>query len=315
MKKIFLLLLIMSQVFASTKLDNFFMSNHAQKLCEQAQRVNGARIYRQLRAIYTNQAEIVFLYRMPNNYLLKLINLNSNTTRELEADEEIIDVIIQDQTLYALGMKSIYEFDLLNLVLLKRYKIHNAQITKYQRPYQFTLKNNLFYIAFGELGIKVFDKAQNQVSSIYKPVLDNKPGHISLVSGVTVLGDDLVSAYDNLTLGNNRGDRAFEGVVLKNLITGTEKQLRINQRAEAYHLPYMVRDGEDLYVNNLELYFAQDLERMWSRRGALKPDFRHYSFRPGHLIGKALIHDKVMYGCFRDRGDYKVMHAGIHQLK
>lgn len=313
------ILLILISLFiitldAHAGLSAFFQTQKANEMCEAAAMQQGGRSYRFLRAIYEVGNEVAYLYKKRNVFQIKLINKINHSQRELSFDQAVYDIQSNANSLFVLNKYSVIEYDINSLSFLNQYTIHQGMTSKYIRPYQFVMNNNLFYVAYGELGVKIFDTQSNTVIDTYKPNVANINGHRSLISGVQVMGDDLIIALDNVTLGPGSSERAFEGLAIKNLKTNKEKILKINQRMEAYHLPYLFKDSGKLYVNNLELYFTQTTRNLWRRRGALKPERRHYRFDPGYLVGRALIKDNQLYGCFRLRDDFHTLVSGAHSL-
>lgn len=315
MKTLLIILSIILITFdANANLNQYFNSQIAHDVCKEAAMQQGGRSYRFLRAIYHENDEVIYFFKKSNTYLLKLVNIQNNMVRKLSFDEAIYDIILAQNSLFILTKYRIDEYELSTLDFKNQFKIYNGNTSKYIRPYQFTLKDNLFYIAYGELGVKVYDRQTNSIINTIKPIVPNSNGHRSLVSGVQFVGNDLVMSLDNVTLGPGPNERAFEGLVLKNLVTDKEKHLKINQNMEAYHLPYLFKDKDKIYVNNLELYFTQTISNLWRRRGALKPERRHYYFGPGFLLGRALIKNDVLYGCFRQRDNFHQIKSGAHSL-
>lgn len=315
LKNIALSILLLFSFQAKADLNSYFDSPKAQNICQDSIIVQGSRSFVKLKAIYEISDEVGYLIKERNYFQLKLVNTKNSTERNLNIDQPVRDVLYENNFIYLLTDGEVYQYDLKSLDLINHYIIHYGASARYTRAYQLAKKDERFYIAYGELGVKVFDIQSLELIDLYKPILPNTGGHRSLISGVQVIGNDLVMGLDNTTLGPGSGDRAFEGLALKNLSNGKEKNLKINQRMEAYHLPYIFYDAGTIYVNNLQLYFAQSLDKLWKRRGALKPERRHFRFDPGYLIGRALIKNKQMHGCFRSRDSFNSILSGSHSLR
>ncbi|MFK8137183.1 MAG: hypothetical protein AB8E15_02375 [Bdellovibrionales bacterium] len=171
-------------------------------------------------------------------------------------------------------------------------------VGKYNFASGLAVKNSLAYIAHGELGISVVDL------NLMKPILmienDFNPGttHRSLISDVEIAGNKLIAGVDNITYNFSDETRAFEGLAQFHLSNLSLSSLhRVNQKKEAYHLPKLYVDGQNLIVHNMFLLFVHPLKRLKSEK-LLQPVKRIYTYKFGKPVGRPFIQSGKLSACF-----------------
>ena len=106
--------------------------------------------------------------------------------------------------------------------------------------------------------------------------------------------------FDNITYDFGDKTRAFEGMVLADQKTlKTQKIIWLNQKREALHEPSLERDGDVLYSQNLHIIFNYRIDKIEKLR-SLNPNRRLYNFNRRALIGKPMVENKTITGCFRE---------------
>lgn len=173
--------------------------------------------------------------------------------------------------------------------------------------------SGVYYIAHGKLGVIPFDTASmTHLPAIESNIVQRDERMISMVTGIAGVKNKLYLAYDDLTL--SRRSKAFEGILIFDLDTMRKiKTVSVKQALEAYYLPSLTIDGDELIVSNFNLNFRHNLKKLMRAR-YMKPIKRIWKYTKGDLIGKGLIKDLNIYGCFKNKKT-KTIHAGWMSLK
>ena len=169
---------------------------------------------------------------------------------------------------------------------------------KNARPYGVYKFENVYYIAHGKFGIVPFDADQMKHLPAIKPVVPQPAAHLeSIVTDIVGVGARAYFAFDNHNLDPET--RGFEGIMAYDLAGKKELfTVPVKQSLEAYHMPNLSIDGDELIVTNYNLNFRHKLKDL-DRAKFMTPLKRIWKYPFGNLIGRGFVKDKKLFGCFK----------------
>ncbi len=213
-----------------------------------------------------------------------------------------LDTIEDNGYIYTLYSNQIIVKDANNLNVVMKMKTTKNPITnKHQAASEIHIEGNNIYIAHGSLHLVIMDKKSGLTINQVKYDIQKKKSHISRLTGLEVHNNKIYMMYDNVTYDFGDQTRAFEGMLIVDKTSLKPiKQIWIKQSQEALHEPTLNRDGNTLYSQNLHLIFNYNIDKL-ERLRTLRPNRRLYNFDNLKLIGKPIVKDRKISGCFKKR--------------
>ncbi|OUR95487.1 hypothetical protein A9Q84_16775 [Halobacteriovorax marinus] len=291
MKALVLILLTFSQYSIA--------ATYLEKLCKDAIITIDGRSSQNLIKLYEGSSTFIFgKTRKNGNFITKLDNDEIKTLDQL--DLKIHDLKESGDKLYALSNNSILVLDKLSLNELTIFKTSKDNISlKHQRASEIEIIQDKIFIAHGSLGLIVLNKKTGEMVDHNEYSLPHKKGHISRATGLAIWEDKILLAYDNVTYNYGSKKRAFEGLLVADLITLEKiKTTSINTRREALHEPSLDFVDGKLFSQNLHLIFEYDLNKLLKAK-YFWPMKRRWFFDGHEIIGKPLLSNGKIRSCFK----------------
>ena len=290
--KLILSLLILSSALA----------NHFDLLCEKSLRYqNGQTVSDKIELFKGNENNYAIGKKQGTGYFLDITNKSNELT--FSSSEKMLpkDLKEYEGKIYILFADRIQVRDSINYNLLHEFATLKSPIAnKYQAAWEIEILDDKIYMAHGSEHLVILNRATGKIIDKKKFDVQKKPSHRSILSGIEVYQNKIYMMFDNITYDFGDKTRAFEGMVLADQKTlKTQKIIWLNQKREALHEPSLERDGDVLYSQNLHIIFNYRIDKIEKLR-SLNPNRRLYNFNRRALIGKPMVENKTITGCFRE---------------
>lgn len=318
MRKLILLTFISISFNAfANNLENSFESTELNKICQRSAQFTPTGSVNKLKMILADEKFIYFGFRDNKNNNGEVVFKNRSNSSEIsyklegnihnlqQNDSEVL--ILTDTELFVINKQDH------SLIFKTKTLPNNLRSSKNARPYGVYKYNQIYYIAHGKHGIVPFDSETMKHLPAILPIVPQPNSQLtSIVTDIVGIGEQVYVAMDNLNLDPNL--RGFEGLIIYNLTTNKiENTIPVNQRLEAYHMPNLSLDNEEIIVTNYNLNFRHKLSSL-TRAKYMTPLRRIWRYPLGQLIGRGFIQDKKIYGCFKNY-DKKELSAGWMSLE
>lgn len=318
MRNVFFIILAftMASTYASN-MENLFESNEMEKFCQKAAQFTPSGSVNKLKAITADDKFLYFAFRGAGNNNGEVIfkNKQDHSEKLFKLEGQIHNIQLSEGEVLITTDTELFVIDKEDHSL--KFKTNTLpsgmRSLKNARPYGVYKFNNIYYIAHGKHGVVPFDSlSMKHLPAILPTVPQPNTQLTSIVTDIVGVEEHAYLAFDNLNLDPKL--RGFEGVMIFNLITGkVEHTIPVNQQIEAYHMPNLTIDNEELIVTNLGLNFRHKLNSL-TRSKFMDPLKRIWKYPLGSLIGRGFIQDKKIYGCFKDH-QKKVISSGWMSLE
>lgn len=303
MKYLMLFLFVTNfNTFASYELDQFFKGPKGSDICQDARDVNGNMMKTYLQFIKADNKEVYFVFYRNRTSVVSINDLNTSNEYLMSFEQEkVVDILIeQDRILFLTPTKFVVvdrqsRNKIFESATLPSYLSYgrNALATGVKRV------GDRLYVSHGIHGVTRYDAHNLGYLGLVKPkVTQPQPFHISAVTGLEIHNNILYMAMDDVTLVTD--SKAFEGLVLYDLKSKSfVREIPVNQRREAYYKPRLYIEGDELFVTNLNLIFRHRINQVYTDR-YMNPYYRIWKYPNGELVGRSLILNEKVYGCFHD---------------
>lgn len=246
-------------------------------------------------AVFTNDQYLAvsLTTQMKSLGHVRLFSLdNPNDILDLPAKNRIVDLKIENETLYILTQTTFEAWDLKQKKALFAYASHpqvNSHSSWRQVASGFVVKNNFAFITHGVLGLSVIDLSTGQFVQVLPPPTVSSLQDIALVDAKTAL-----IAVDNDDEGQFRGLYQYDLTTLT--IT---KKIKIDNA-----LPSAIRvlDNNRLMMIYFNAVWKFDLNQVLKSSSEPSPQRRAWKFPNLFLVdmvGKVAFDDKNLYACFK----------------
>lgn len=284
-------------------LTDFFNSDKAHGLCELGRQYNPqTQMYKTyLKMVRSDDSTSAFVYKDRSTSLVKLVDLATYRVQELNLNNVVKDIVFKNDKIYILTTNE--------LILIERhsgYELNRVRTLPTQLSYGkdrvalgLTLTNDSLFIAHGIYGVVELDAKTLKSKRIINPsVPQPNDAHVSMVTDVVYKEGKIYFTLDNVTMGPGRDERAFEGLVIYDVVKNKMvKTIPVNQKQEAYHMSTLTMLSNELVISNLHLNFRHKISKLMKSR-YMKPDQRIWKYPLGTLIGHPYITEGSIYGCF-----------------
>ena len=297
--------LFISAVFSAScfanSLETIFESTDMKQSCQRAAQFTNTGSVNFLEVINADDDSIYLALRDGNNGEFLIIDRATHSIESYKTEGKIQNIKIQDKEILVTTDFELYVFNQSDHSLkfkTRSLPIHSNSV-KNARPYGVYKYKNIYYMAHGKFGIVPFDSVKMKHLPAIMPIVPQPASHLeSIVTDIAGVGEKAYLVFDNYTLDQNF--RGFEGLMVYNLETKAEEfTVPVKQTMEAYHMPNVSIDGDELIVSNYNLNFRHTLKSL-PRAKYMKPLRRIWKYPHGNLIGRGYIKDKKIYGCFKD---------------
>lgn len=313
----FLLVILLGSLssFSSiaSNLESIFESEAMNLVCQKTARFTSRGSLEMLKVVNADEKFIYFALRGANNGELLIVNQADMSQKSIKFENKIQNIQIVNEEILLLTTNELFVINKNDhsLILKTPTLPLGMSSARYSRPYGVYKYKNIYYIAHGKFGIIPFDSTQMKHLPAIIPVAPQPiPQMISIVTDIVGINEEVYLGFDNLSLHSSK--RAFEGVMIFNLETMQEER-SIPLKKEAYHMPNLTIDNEELVVSNFNLNFRHKLSSL-KRDKYMKPVKRIWKYPLGSLIGRGIIKDKKIYGCFKNRSQ-KLISSGWMSLE
>jgi hypothetical protein len=312
MKSFLILLLpLCFDAFAGENLLTFFNSSQANRICQQAvvTTQNTQRTY--LRFIQGDEREAFFVFYKNRMSTVLIANLASGVEKEIKFEGKLVDIAIKNDEIYYLTQEDLFIVDRIKNKLIERVSTlpagHKYTEDAYARG--LFVRGTKVYFAHGTYGVSVYDRAQAQHLDFITPVVPQPASnHISMVADIEGKEGKLYLVYDDVTLAKK--SKAFEGIIIWNLDQARiHRTIKVNQLVEGYYKSNLTMLRDEIMITNLSLNYRHKLSKLEGDR-LMKPQQRIWKYPKGGVIGRALIKEETLYGCFNDYANLGLVSAG-----
>lgn len=306
MKYLFYFIILTSQAFAYSPLKQYFNSSLAHNICQESISVRGAYSKKHLKFIKASDREVFYFFKYPQHSKLVRVDLKNYKRSDLSLERPINDLLILNSEIVLLYDYQILVVDRIsgNLIVRMNTQPHHFPRGKNHKASQIKYAHGNLYIAHGLNGVMVFNYRNLSFERNINPkVKQPEAFHRSSITGIELSADRLYLSYDDVTIV--RDSKAFEGLVVYDLFLNTKlREIPVNQNQEAYYMPRLQFDRGELLVLNLDLIFRHKISDLSTDR-YMRPYQRIWKYPAGNLIGRPLINNASVYGCFIDyRNNY-----------
>lgn len=280
-------------------LESFFNSSTAQKACDlNSKLVNGIRKTKLDFVKYINN-DVFFIYNLKNSSRVFQYSLDGNLVSDYQFEGFVTNISRNNDKLLFITKKEIFVVNSSNMRFEKRIRTLPVNYSFEKSGYARGLyvHGQFYYIAHGVKGVAVYDYIHDKhVGFLDIDIKQPHDFHKSMATDITGLDNTIYISYDDVTL--SRKSKAFEGILKFDLIKSKlDKTYYVNQKQEAYYMTNLHLEDSHLYVSNLHLNFVHSLKKI-NRSRFLRPQKRVWKYEPGKLIGRGIINNQKIYGCF-----------------
>lgn len=292
--------LLSLNVFAYSKLDQFFHSSISHQLCSEAIEVRRDITYNYLEFIHADESEVYFVYHKNGTSAVFIHNLDSGEKDLISFENtKIVDILIDNKRVIYLSQSKFIVVDRLTGSKLFESLTLPDELSYGKSALATAVKQrkDLLYVAHGTYGVNVYRaETLEYLNTIPLQVTQTESFHVSEVTGIEIKDNTLYMAVDDVTLATD--SKAYEGLVLYDLVLKKfTKEIPVNQRREAYYKPRLYIEKDEMFVTNLNLIFRHEIKKIRSHR-YMKPTRRVWKYPEGRLIGRSFIKKNKVYGCF-----------------
>lgn len=285
----------------ATNLETIFESDAMNKVCQKTARFTATGSIGFMRVSNADDKFIYLGLRSPNGWEVLIINRADMSEKSFKMESKVQNIQINNDEVLITTNDELYVVNKNDhsLIFKTRTLPAGTNSAKNARPYGVHKYKNVYYIAHGKYGVVPFDANKMKHLPAIMPIVPQPASQMtSMATDIVGIEEQVYIAFDNLSL-HSRG-RAFEGVMIFNLDTAAEEKIiPVKQSLEAYHMPNLTIDDDELIVTNYNLNFRHKLSSL-TRAKYMKPLKRIWKYPLGNLVGRGIIKDKKIYGCFKD---------------
>ena len=278
------------------------LANHFDLLCENAlQYQNGNAKSDKIELFPGSLNNYAIGKKVNNGYFVDITNKDNELITSTKEQMLPKDLKEHDSKIYILFADRIQVRDALNYNLITEFPTVKSPITdKYQAAWELSIVEDKIFVAHGSRHLVIINRLNGKILDQKKYDVQKKASHRSMLTGIEIYQNKIYMMFDNITYDFGDKTRAFEGMVLaKQNDLKAQKVIWLNQNKEALHEPGLERDGEILYSQNLHIIFNYRIDRIEKLR-TLRPNRRLYNFNRRALVGKPMVSNKTIEGCFRE---------------